>query len=239
MHPTNCLNCATMLTADDRFCPTCGQKTDTHRITMSHIWHDVIHAFTHADKGFLYLLREMIFRPGHIAREYVEGKRKRYFNPFSYLLIVVAVSTFLISTFNLMTVAGRRDPISLFLNKHANLVIFLNVPIGAFFSWVFFKGRTYAENLVLQAYASGQRSAFYSLIIVPIMLSFPQYYMKIVMAYTGLWIIYLGWACRQFYQQRGVWAYIRGLLVGLLTYGVILALITAAYIIYRMYFMRR
>lgn len=189
----------------------------------------------------MYVLKEMLYRPGHVAREYVDGKRKKYFNPFSFLLIVVAVSTFLIATFNLMTASGLRDPISMFLNKHANLVMFLNVPIGAFFSWLFFResGRSYAENLVLHAYAGGERSAFYSVFIVAIMLLLPQYYMRIILGYTGIWVIYLAWACTQFFQRRNLWGFVRGLLVGLLTYAVILALITAAYYIYFKYYARR
>ena len=236
MHPTNCLNCATLLTADDRFCPTCGQKSDTHKITMSHIWHDVIHAFTHADKGFLYVFKELLYRPGHVAREYVDGMRKKYFNPFSYLFIIVAVATLLVSTFDLMT--PRRDPISVFLNKHANIVILLNVPIGAFFSWLFFirSKRSYAENLVLFAYTGAQRSALYSLVIVPIMVALPQHFLKIVYAYHFVCIIYFGWACTQFFRQRNVWGYIRGIGAPLLTFIVMYALISAAYYVYRYYF---
>lgn len=236
MHPTNCLNCGTLLTADDRFCPTCGQKTDTHKMTMSHIWHDLIHAFTHADKGLLFVWKEMLHRPGHVAREYVDGMRKKYFNPFSFLLIIVAVATLLAASFDLMT-GNRRDPISIFLNKHANFVILLNVPIGAFFSWMLFRGsgRTYAENMVLHAYANGERSAFYSLLLVPLMLLLPKQFMTIVYTYHVAWMIYLGWACSQFFQQRNAWGYIRGALVALFTFAIIYLLITTAYVVYYRY----
>ena len=62
---------------------------------MSHIGHELAHAFTHADKGFLHLLVEMFKRPGIVAREYIlEGKRKRYFTPFQYILVIGTVATF-------------------------------------------------------------------------------------------------------------------------------------------------
>src|ERR1700730_19439583 len=80
MHPTNCLNCGTMLTADDNFCPVCGQKTDTHRISFSHIFHEFFHTLTHADKGVLALLRDLAVKPGMVAAEYIAGKRKKYFH---------------------------------------------------------------------------------------------------------------------------------------------------------------
>ena len=238
MYPTNCLNCATLLTADDRFCTTCGQKSSTHKITMSHIWHDVFHAFTHADKGFLYVFKELLYRPGHVAREYVDGMRKKYFNPFSYLFIIVAVATLLASTFNLMADPSRRDPISMFLNKHANIVILTNVPISAFFSWIFFirSKRSYAENLVLFAYTGAERSAIYSLLVVPLMVALPEYYMPIVWTYHVVCILYFGWACTQFFRERNVWGFIRGIAVGLLTFMVIYALIGTAYYVYYHYF---
>jgi hypothetical protein len=238
MHPTNCLNCATLLTADDRFCPTCGQKTDTHKITMSHIWHDVMHAFTHADKGFLYVFKELLYRPGHLSREYVDGMRKKYFNPFSYLFIIVAIATLLASTFNLMTAPSHRDPVSLFLNKHANIVILLNVPIGAFFAWLFFLGskRSYAENLVLYAYTGGERSAVYSLVVVPLMVAFPKYFMTIVYAYHVVCILYFGWACTQFYQKKNLWGWVRGIAASLFTFYVMYGLIRMAYYVYYHYF---
>lgn len=237
MHPTNCLNCATMLTADDRYCPTCGQKTDTHRMTMSHIWHDLIHALTHADRGFLRLLGELLYRPGHVAREYADGKRKKYFNPFSFLFIIVAVATVLAATFNLMT-GSRPDPVSVFLNKHANIVILLNVPINAFFSWLFFitSKRSYAENLALHAYMSGERSAFYSIIMVPVMLALPGEFMTTVYIYHGVWIVYMAIGCAQFFKQQNVWGYVRGLLVGIFTFVIIYLLIRSSYYIYYNYF---
>ncbi|MGB8191661.1 MAG: DUF3667 domain-containing protein [Chitinophagaceae bacterium] len=230
-----------MLTADDRFCPTCGQRTDTHRIKMSHIWHELVHAFMHTDKGIIYLIRELMFRPGHVAREFVEGKRKKYYNPFSFLVIVVAISTFLIANFNLMTMNTRPDPISVFINKHANLVIFMGVPLGSLFTWLFFKrsGKTYAENLVMVAYASGQRSVFYSLICVPLMLSMPEHYMKFVYAYMVIWWFYLAWTCSQFYQQKNAWGFIRGFLAGLFEQLIIFMMIFAAYMIYFRVFHRR
>ena len=237
MHPTNCLNCATLLTADDRFCPTCGQKSSTHKITMPHIWHDIFHAFTHADKGFLYVFRELLYRPGHVAREYVDGMRKKYFNPFSYLFIIVAVATLLSSTFNLMADPSRRDPISLFLNKHANVVMLVHVPISAFFSWLFFirSKRSYAESLVLFTYTGGERSAIYSLLVVPVMVALPQYYLTIVWTFHIAFFLYFGWACAQFFRQQNVWGYIRGIAVAFLTLMVIYALISAAYYVYYRY----
>ncbi|GEM_PF-4297466 len=84
MHPTDCLNCGAAWQPGMNYCPQCGQKTDIHRLTFTHILHEFFHAFTHADKGIFHLLKGLATQPGTVAREYVEGKRKKYFNPFTF-----------------------------------------------------------------------------------------------------------------------------------------------------------
>jgi hypothetical protein len=86
----NCKNCDAV--TDGNFCSNCGQKAEIHPITVSHVMHDFFHAFTHTDKGFLLTLKQLLHRPGHVAKEYIEGRRKKYFNPLSFLVITVAVS---------------------------------------------------------------------------------------------------------------------------------------------------
>lgn len=92
-HPENCLNCFAELRERDKFCYNCGQSAlHTHkRITMSHIIHEVIHALTHADKGFFYLIKELATQPGITIKEYLAGKHKKYFNPFSFFFIVLGI----------------------------------------------------------------------------------------------------------------------------------------------------
>lgn len=87
-----CKNCGTAF--EGKFCPNCSQKAATHRFTLAHFAHETTHAVTHTDKGVLLLIKEMFVRPGVVAREYVEGKRKKYFNPITFLLILMAVQVF-------------------------------------------------------------------------------------------------------------------------------------------------
>src|SRR5687768_4468983 len=86
----NCKNCGSEV--NGKFCSSCGQKKDIHPITIKNVMHDFLHALTHADKGFLLTLKSVFTRPGVVAREYIEGKRKKYFNPLSFLVIIMAIS---------------------------------------------------------------------------------------------------------------------------------------------------
>jgi len=176
MHPTNCLNCGTILTADDNFCPTCGQKTDTHRLTLKHILHEFFHSFTHADKGFLGMIADLAIKPGKVAREYVAGKRKKYFNPFTFFLLSIGVLVFSSHLYGALDQEQKPDPKVLaqmpsdaarkyytelihrgnegreFISKKMNTVTMLVVPFYAFLSWIFFGRRRYNYAEVLLSF---------------------------------------------------------------------------------------
>ncbi|HYJ37617.1 MAG TPA: DUF3667 domain-containing protein [Chitinophagaceae bacterium] len=176
MHPTNCLNCGTILTADDQFCPSCGQKTNTHRFTLSHILHEFFHSFTHADKGFLGLTLDLAIKPGIVAREYIGGKRKKYFNPFTYYLLCTAIILFSVNLFTNLGQPLKADPkivakipnekskqayfkiinrtntASAFMKRNLNTASNLFLPFYAFLSWIFFRRRGYNYSELLVAY---------------------------------------------------------------------------------------
>jgi len=234
MHPTNCLNCFRPILEEQKFCSGCGQKTDSHRLNMRHILHDLQHAFLHADKGILYLIKEMAYRPGYVALEFVQGQRKKYFNPFSFLVIVVAISTVFMSGFDLMSVQGRPNVISKFMSKYFNLVIFFTVPLIAFFTWIFFRktGKNYSEFLVLAAFTSGERSVFMNIFILPLWIFFKQWYTPVLYTYMLLYFTYFGWACMQFSGKKTAWSFIKGFLIPLIVQIIITIMVIAAIKIY-------
>ncbi|RYF86027.1 MAG: DUF3667 domain-containing protein, partial [Chitinophagaceae bacterium] len=166
-----------------QFCNNCGQKI-VHRITLGHIGHDMIHAFTHADKGFFHLLLKMFVKPGVVAREYIaEGKRKRYFTPFQYILIVgtiaafvAANSHFIESTSAVFTEgAGYTARQKLFMEKiqgyqkrYYNFMILLQLPFYALAtSLVYRKFRyNFAEHLTLQTFTSAQATVIATMLML-------------------------------------------------------------------------
>lgn len=65
-----CLNCGVHFAAGQRFCGTCGQPTKvTAQLTTRDIGHDLAHAITHADHSVFALIRALVTRPGHVARD--------------------------------------------------------------------------------------------------------------------------------------------------------------------------
>ena len=228
MHPTNCLNCATLLTADDNYCPTCGQPTDTHRLTMHHIRHEVTHAFTHADKGVLFTIRELAMNPGLVAREYIQGKRKKHYNPFSLLVIIVGIYLLANSVFKPFSqntfgadqvpttiqqsqskrakfekIVERRKKVSEFMDHHTNIVLFISTPFLAFIFWLFYRKRyNYAEHLATFAYVNSFLSVLSIVIFGPLLYSLPGPQLKQV-AYFSMLLVHLLYMAYMYYGLLG------------------------------------
>lgn|SRR5690606_15754543 len=93
MSQSHCLNCGKEVS--DRYCSGCGQKTDTHRITIKNfIFHDVLHGTFHLEKGIFFTAKEALVRPGKAALDYIAGKRIKYYNVFLLILITIGVTLF-------------------------------------------------------------------------------------------------------------------------------------------------
>lgn len=88
---TSCLNCDQPLAAGP-YCPYCGQQRP-HRLSVGHVLHELVHVFTHADKSIFGFVGHVLLHPGRLVRDYLAGRRKRYFNPFQFLLILVGLVT--------------------------------------------------------------------------------------------------------------------------------------------------
>ena len=226
-----CKNCESLLPEGVKFCPECGQQSQVHRLDMHHILHELIHVFTHADKGIFFLTKELVLRPGIVAKEYVAGKRKKYFNPFSYLVLTVAVSAFLTNYFHLLDIdLQRTTPANALVTKNINLIFLVAVPITSFFSWLLFRrsGYNYAENLTQHAFMGGFRVFFFILLYTPLVVFFRQYYFSVLSIYLMAWIAFLAWANIQFYGGNKFLSVLKTVLSVVLTQVVVTTLIFIA-----------
>jgi hypothetical protein len=85
-----CKNCLT--TGSGNYCPTCGEAYHSHRITIGHMIHEVVHLLTHFDKSFTYTLKKLITQPGFMQLDYIAGHRKRHQKPFSMFFLCSTIS---------------------------------------------------------------------------------------------------------------------------------------------------
>jgi hypothetical protein len=93
-----CANCGLPLAG--KYCSGCGQRHHDHPV--HHFWHFVSEAtedLTHADSRLWQTLFALLFRPGLLTREFLQGRRARYLPPVR-LYLVVSVIFFLIVGLN-------------------------------------------------------------------------------------------------------------------------------------------
>ncbi|NHM02861.1 DUF3667 domain-containing protein [Flavobacterium difficile] len=159
-HPTTCLNCNEKLIG--KFCFNCGQKSDTHRITLKHfLFHDILHGVWHIDKGILFTIKEALTRPGQAALDYIAGKRIRYYNVFYLILILIGLNIFLSNQYDKMaseylgtvvdSANAKGKAINDFLTTNSKLIIFLIVPLFALNSFILFRRKklNISEHFIL------------------------------------------------------------------------------------------
>lgn len=80
----NCLNCGNSFKGN--YCSVCGQKK-TEKLTAAVAFTEMLHFFTHFEKGFLYTVWSFFIKPGTTSLNFLKGKRKQYQPPVSYLFI--------------------------------------------------------------------------------------------------------------------------------------------------------
>jgi hypothetical protein len=153
-----CKNCETPNYSDFNYCPQCSQKVNLHRISPHEVLHEAIHYFTHADKGIFQLVRDLTLKSGVVAQEYINGKRKKYFPPLNFFLLVAAIFVFISNIpkevapvdiqkenselNNISNPAEKEKMIHLyerkektmhFIRKYSNLMAMMALPLTAFF----------------------------------------------------------------------------------------------------------
>jgi len=97
---TTCLNCEKTISPNDHFCPNCGQINNTSRISLKYYFSEYLSGFFSFDNRFFKTIIPLIFKPGKVTREFIEGKRKKYVNPFQLYLNITIIFFLLIGLFN-------------------------------------------------------------------------------------------------------------------------------------------
>jgi len=95
-----CLNCGQPLLKNENFCSYCGQKNITNKLSLSSFINSLFEGFLSYDSRFWNTFLLLLTKPGKVSKDYVEGKRARFVNPFQLYLnisiiffLIVGIST--------------------------------------------------------------------------------------------------------------------------------------------------
>jgi len=238
MAERRCLNCESTIHAAARFCPNCSQRTDTARLSFADMTRDLLHAFVNVERGPLVFAWALLTRPGGIARDYVQGRRRRYYGPFATLAVLVGLAALALqlSGFQALSQEVSTGPATV-LQQHFNLVLLVQLPLlGVVCALLFHDAHlTLPEHMVLVAYTLGMRAVALT-VIVPIALltstSAPTFWQN--SAFWVAWYVYFGWAASQFYVGARWRTWLRGMVVAAIGHALIFGILIAGSAAYEM-----
>jgi hypothetical protein len=92
-----CLNCKHVV--ENKFCPNCGQENTDTRKTFHHLFLHFFEDLTHYENAFWRTIRNLLFRPAALTKEYLSGKRLSYLAPVRLYIFISFVTFFIIAVF--------------------------------------------------------------------------------------------------------------------------------------------
>ena len=238
-----CKNCGHSISG--KYCSNCGQDTGTERVTKKYILHEIFKLFANVQSGKFYLTKQLFSHPGDAARGFIDGKRKKYYNPIQYYVGTTAITVFLmlnldtqnITLVNLHETGAYNEMYKSYINaiyRYFNVAEFLLLPILSFFTYIFFKssGYNYAEMFILNTYLSAQRQLV-NLIFILLIYFFPSnsvFINYISLAVLGIFFI---WFYIDFFRSQKRSAVIfKSVIILLLFYTCILIILAAIFFLF-------
>lgn len=220
---TICKNCGAEV--HEIYCGQCGQDSRIGRVSIKELLNKTLSLFVRIDKGVLKIIPALLIDPGQTVRNYLNGQRQKYINPLQFLVIMTGISTLLTFQYHIldsMVVGGSYSDeeklyilqMDAFVYRYMNIILFIGVPVFALITYLFFKrsGYNYAENLAMQSYYAAERSAIFSITIIPLVLIFSSNVRVIMNIYALISIIYFYYAFAKFFEFKGIWMFIKGFL---------------------------
>ena len=207
-----CKNCNHAV--DSKFCPNCGQAFLTPRFSAKELFHEFMHGFLHLDHGIFFTMRELILRPGTTIKNYLHGKRKSYFNPFTYILVLSAFTAFMISKVHwgsLLVEIGLVNSSKVdaqawqYSLKHFSWRLLLGIPISAFASRILYWKHefNFSELMIANSYLRGQIDLFMLILFALLSFVHVQYIRSgFTIFFLVGWMVYIGWAFAGLFNDK-------------------------------------
>ena len=183
----NCKNCNTELKKQDDYCNSCGGKVVRNRLTFKNLFEHITETFFNFDNKLLRTLIDLFKKPDIVIGGYINGTRKRYVNPISYLALTLTVSgiyliiinKFFPNVFVAMSSAGadgQQEFMTIYieyLQKYYSLFMVSLIPLYALISRLVFINRkdfNFTEHIVMAMYIMAQFSLVSSFLNIALLL---------------------------------------------------------------------
>ncbi len=221
----NCKNCDQVLIESANYCNHCGAQVVLNRITFKEMTSQTVGKFFGWDNAFFRTVKALIINPRIIFEEYLNGTRKKYFQPIAFLTFCSSISLIFFNIFteqffeqsNLaftsgsLTDAGSENNLTNegyvefqeFFLKYFILFSFLFLPFYSYISrFIYGKKHNFGEHLVLNAYIQGLIVLITLVFFLLSLLTDANIYYISLLTY----VIYYPYAFSRFYRHTPIQA---------------------------------
>lgn len=171
---TYCKNCNSELT--DAYCQRCGQRASVGRITFSETLADFFETVFSVDAPFFVTLKLLFKNPGQLFRSYLNGRRKAFYKPVAFFILITIVYILTRSFLNVDPMAkvssyqnGEVDTAKMvlagkFMVQNINNFLFIFVfSMAIALKTFFYRKHLLAEYLAISFYLVGAYTIFATL----------------------------------------------------------------------------
>lgn len=215
------------------FCSECGQRTSINKVTFSETFGDFWNYVFSVDAPFLVTLRLLFSNPGRLLRNYLAGKRKSYYKPVAFFILMTIVYLLIRSMINFdpfsnttLQVSGNSQTLLLdearnymLLNVDKLLFVFV-FTMGLLLKLFFYKKGSLAEFIAV---------SFYMIAVYTILAIFNMFFIKYInpdfqILAMLVMLLYFCYAMISFFQRSKFLVLVKSLLIfflGFISYGFI------------------
>lgn len=189
----NCKNCNTTLTLESDYCPSCGGKVIRNRLTIKNLFQYFTETYFNYDNKFIQTIGALFVKPDDVVDSYVNGVRKKYIDPVSFLAISFTLSGIYLFFFQekmreVMSFMGSNtyqqqeklnQAIFNLTFEYNSFLYLIIIPALAVISWIVFLDKKYnfTEHVIIYLYSMSFTSIVSSLLSIISLLLFPKNFM--------------------------------------------------------------
>lgn len=215
----NCKNCDTILTNESLYCHTCGAQVVKNRLTLKNLLKHFTETYFNYDNKFIQTIINLFVKPENVIGSYIDGVRKKYINPVSFLAISFTLSGFHLFFFKdnlkeIMASSGMSvyqgqekfgEAVYNFVFDYNSFLYFAIIPGFAIISWMVFINKKYnfTEHVIIYLYTMSFSSIVSIFLTVFIVLIAPKIYMTFSFSVYFLLFVYHIFLLKRLFKLSG------------------------------------
>ena len=215
---TYCKNCNSLV--EDKYCSKCGQRSTIHKVTFGETFHDLVSSLFLEEGPLWQTLKFLVINPGKLFREYLVGRRKTYYKPVNFFVLITVVylliralidyDPFQNTTLQVsdntqrQLLIGARNFMLLNIDKFLFVFVF---SLGLMMKLFFYRNYSLAEYIAVSFYLIGLYTVMGTLNMFYVQYVNQKFQFLAILAMQ----CYFCYAMISFFQRRKLWVFFKSI----------------------------